>query len=468
MYFKKHLVALALSSLWLTACSSSYVSVQQQPPQLPDSWAAQASSQALSNSGLSALHTPPLQAAIRQALANNHQLQQAWYGLQASRQDAVIIGARLWPELGLSLNASRNRTAAEPNRYASNGTLSATLSYELDVWGKLSDAERQANLNLAAAQADYRQQQQQLVADVTLAWYQLVQQQRLVSLAEQQLQVTSENLDIIQRGYKQGLNAALDVYLARNAVASEQSALAEQQRSQQQAIRSLERLLGRYPAAAMQVDNIQLPDVAQAIPAGLPSELITRNPALQSQWLSVLALDAGVAYAHKQRFPGLSLTASVNNSSSELSDLLSLSDIGWSLLGSATAPLFQGGRLKAQQQKAQAQLRQAEQRYLDRLYATFAEVENGLTSADKLLASFQATEQAAQNAGVAETLSFEQYRKGLVSYTTVLDAQSRAFSAQRTLIQLNYQLLENRVRLMMALGGDFVSAYSQESQQDAS
>jgi outer membrane protein TolC len=168
-----------------------------------------------------------------------------------------------------------------------------------------------------------------------------------------------------------------------------------------------------------------------------------------------LAKDADLAFAHKQRFPSLNLTGSIGPNNSEISELLSSGNIAWSLGGSLTAPLFNAGRLKANEEKALLELNKQELQYLDTLYNAFQDVENGISSERNLQQQYNSTMLAADNARLAQTLSFEQYLKGLVSYTTVLDAQKRSFDAQSSLISIKNLLIANRVQLHIALGGDF-------------
>jgi len=162
-----------------------------------------------------------------------------------------------------------------------------------------------------------------------------------------------------------------------------------------------------------------------------------------------------LAYAHKQRFPSIVLSGSVGDSTADIGDLLSGSSLAWSLLGSVSAPIFNAGRLKANEEKARIELKQGEQLYLDTLYNAFSDVENAITTEQSLKHSYNTMLAAQKNAQVASTLSFEQYQSGLVSYTTVLDAQNRSFEAQTTLIKIKNQLIENRINLHFSLGGDF-------------
>jgi outer membrane protein TolC len=314
-----------------------------------------------------------------------------------------------------------------------------------------------------AEQAKYEQARQQLVADVVIRWFDVIQAQQLLELYQQRVANSRQNLEIIEAGYRQGLNNALDVYLTRNELNSELSRVAQQVDSHLRVVRQLERLIGQYPKAMLTV-NTSLPLLENDIPLGLPADLVTRKPALLASWYQLLAKDAGLAYAHKQRFPSINLRAGISKAGSSITDALSNS-IGWSLLGSLTSPIFNAGRLKANEAQAHLLLKQGEQNYLDTLYSAFNTVENAISAEVALKQRYQAMVKAQENALAAKTLSFEQYQKGLVSYTTVLDAQKRAFDAQSTVIQIKYQLINNRINLHVALGGDFAEPTSAQKVQ---
>jgi outer membrane protein TolC len=185
---------------------------------------------------------------------------------------------------------------------------------------------------------------------------------------------------------------------------------------------------------------------------GIPSDIMTTKPAIQSQWYSLLAEDAALAIAHKNRFPSVNLRANVGKSSSELSELLS-GELAWSLLGGITAPLFNAGRLEALESTQLLEVKSTEQEYIRTVHDAMLSVENALTREGSLLTQYEATEVAAYNAKVAQTLALEQYQSGLVSYTTVLEAQARNINAQNNLITIASQRIINRIQLHVALGG---------------
>ena len=125
------------------------------------------------------------------------------------------------------------------------------------------------------------------------------------------------------------------------------------------------------------------------------------------------------------------------------------------MAASLTQPLFQGGRLEALHEQARLRVAQAEQRYLETVYRAFSEVEIELDRTLNLQARRAAFDNAKVNAEAALTLAFDQYQRGLVGYTAVLESQRRAFDAQTTVIELRNQLLQSQVALLLALGGGF-------------
>ncbi len=455
-----------LIALSIAGCATnSELDKKLQFPEVPENWQITQSSIEVKDNWLAQFAQNELIDLVNEALTQNYALRQEAYGAEILKQRLLQSEADFWPTLDLDFSSGRSRSSS--TEVTSNShSIGLESGYEIDIWGKLSAAQQQANLNYLASVAQYQQSRQTLVASVVSGWFDLITAKQLLDLAEQRVENSKQNLDIIESGYRQGLNSALDVYLSRNELNSEISNLADQQTSLLQTSRTLERLLGRYPSGkvAATVADTSLPLLDTQIPTGLPADVITRKPELKASWYQVLAEDAGLAYAHKQRFPSFNLSASISDSTDELSDLLSGSSFAWSLIGSIAAPIFRAGDLKANEEAARLTLKQQEQAYLDTLFEAFSDVENAITTEKGLKQSYLATVNASKNAKEAETLSFEQYQKGLVTYTTVLEAQGRSFDAQNALIQIKNQLLANRVDLHIALGGDF--ADTQINQED--
>jgi len=449
----RHLLPL-LSSLFLLACSNtSQVDNNLTMPLLPDNWQEETQAFAVENNWLSQLDNPQVQLLVSKALATNHQFAIQAYALEIAEQQMIVSGSKLWPELDFSFRSGRNKDN-QTDSYANSNSVNLNLSYEVDIWGKLSDADRMTNYTYLAQKATFEQYKQQLVVNVVTTWFRVIEADKLLRLYRNRVKNSQQNLEIIEAGYNSGLTPALDVYLTRNDLNNELTRVSEQSTEKTRLIRLLERLIGEYPKGELLVDA-NLPLLTNDIPLGLPSELISRKPELKASWYQLLSQDAALAYAHKQRFPSMVLSGSIGDSATDVSDLLSGSSLAWSLLGSVSAPIFNAGRLQANEEKVRIELKQGEQLYLDTLYEAFSDVENAITTENNLKHSYYTMLAAQENAQIASTLSFEQYQSGLVSYTTVLDAQNRSFEAQTTLIKIKNQLIANRINLHLSLGGDF-------------
>lgn len=403
---------------------------------------------------LAQLHDARLTALVTEALRHNPDLAAAREQLEQSRQALRISRAARLPLLGLSF--SGDRAESEGRSFS----LATDLSWDPDLWGELRAEQRQAQLEYAAAAADLRHQQATLAADISRTWFQLQEAQLLQTLYRERSTTLERDLETIEFGYRQGLYEALDLYLARNDVNAQQADLAEQTQLVAESRRTLELLLGRYPAAAI-TTRAELPLIAPLPEAGLPAQMVARRPDLQASWLQLLAADQALAAAHRARFPDFTLTAAYGGSSEVLSNLVSSGNLAWTLGASLAQTLFDGGQRAAEQARQAARRRELEQSYLSALYAAFAEVENALSAAAALQQQHQLYQEARDNAIQAEQLAFERYQRGLETYTTVLEAQRRSLDAQTSVIRLRRALLENQVDLALALGGPFAATPNQ-------
>ncbi|MDX2368395.1 MAG: TolC family protein, partial [Colwellia sp.] len=372
-----------LSSLLLLACSStSQVDEKLKNLPLPQNWHNSNQALAVEHNWLSQLDNPQVHQLVKKALAANHQFAMQAYALEISEQQLIVSGSQLWPELDLAFRSGRNKDN-QTDSYSNSNSVNLNLSYEVDIWGKLSDADRLSNYNYLAQKSSFEQYKQQLVVNVLTTWFSVIEAEKLLTLYRSRVDNSQQNLAIIESGYISGLTAALDVYLTRNDLNNELTRVSEQETVKTKLIRQLELLIGEYPKGELLV-NANLPLLTNDIPVGLPSELISRKPALKASWYQLLSQDAGLAYAHKQRFPSIVLSGSVGDSTADIGDLLSGSSLAWSLLGSISAPIFNAGRLKANEEKARLELKQGEQLYLDTLYDAFSDVENAITTEKSL------------------------------------------------------------------------------------
>ncbi|WP_165840075.1 efflux transporter outer membrane subunit [Motiliproteus coralliicola] len=444
-----------MALLGLLAGCSSWVELpdrELQAPNPPEQWLSRIERLEGQPQGwLQRLQAPKLAELVEQALQQNPQLQNTRALLAEAEAQARIAGAERQPSLSAGAEAGRSGTGSN-DRSQFSATL--TFGWELDLWNKLSDSARAAEIDRQALLQDYRSARLSLAAGVAKAWFNSVEAGQQVGLSQQLVSVLADRLDVLEEGYQAGLVAALDIHLARANLAAERSRLSTRQQNLGSSVRQLELLLGRYPANRQALAQ-QLPPLPETIPAGLPSELLQRRFDIRAAELRVQSSWARLDRRHKDRFPSFSLTGSYGRSSDQLDQLLRGESLVWSLLGGLSQPLLDGGRLEALEAQALAQAQQREALYRDTVLKAFDEVETALQQERQLTRFVEQSQISVVEFQLAEQLAAEQYRAGLVQYITLLEAQRSAFEARSSYTQALNQQLQNRIDLYLALGGDF-------------
>lgn len=444
----------------LGACSHSAIAPETENPQFPASWARGGDQGSVALNWLEGFEHPQLPTLVDEALANNYSLAQEQARLYQAEQSVIITRANRFPTLDVSIDGSRR--GSEDNLGVSTTTQSFNAAvdgrWDADLWGRLNKQQQAAQLELEAQRAGLLTAERNLAAQTAGAFFNVMQARQLLEVARRRLDIAEESHDIVASGYRQGLNSALDLYLARNQVERDEAGYAQQEQTYSESVADLQLSLARYPDGRMDIDG-ELPVITDPLPTGLPSELLTRRPDVQEAWLNLLAADADLASSHKARFPSLSLVGSTGITSLEFSDLLDSDNSFWSLAGGVTQPLFNAGRLRALEDQATARVQLVEQQYLQLVYRAFADVENAISRATSLQQRYESFQDAETNSRAALELALEQYQRGLVDYTTVLVSQRQAFDAEATVVQLRNQLLQNRISLYLSLGGEFSTEY---------
>ena len=440
----------------LGGCSHSAIAPETENPEIPVAWSRGGDAGNVDFNWLEYFNNPQLTELVAESIAANYQLEQERARLYQAEQSVVITRANRFPSLDVSIDGSRRGSEDVAGVSTITQSFSGSLDarWNVDLWAELSKAQQAAQLALAAQRARLESVERDIAAATAGAVFDVLESRQLLEVARRRLDNAIESHDIVASGYRQGLNDALDLYLARNQVERQEANFAQQQQSFTESVADLQLTLARYPDGAMELDG-ELPIITDPIPVGLPSDLLTRRTDIQEAWLTLLAADADLAAAHKARFPSLSLVGSTGLASTEFSDLLDSDDTFWNVAGNLTQPLFAGGRLRALEEQALARVQLAEQQYLRLVYRAFADVENAISRSVSLRERYESFLDAETNSRAALTLALEQYQRGLVSYTTVLESQRQAFDAETTVVQLRNQLLQNRINLFLSLGGSF-------------
>jgi NodT family efflux transporter outer membrane factor (OMF) lipoprotein len=417
---------------------------------------------------------PQLGRLVDLALNRNQDLQAAAARLDRAAAEAEIAGADLKPSIGAGLDATVQRSnnasvpfgpavadAVELSRFKfENYGLSLDASWEIDLWGRIRAGARAAVAEMQATEADWRGARLSIAAQTAKIWFSILEARQQAALAEESVRSFRLSADQVRSRYETGIRPALDLRLALSNLAGAEALLQLRRNQLDLAVRQLEVLLGGYPDGMIleTLDAGSLPDTPQPVPAGLPSELLTRRPDLIAAERRLTAADQRYLVARRSLYPRLNLTGSGGTSSGSLSDLLDGDFRVWSLLAGLTQPVFQGGRLRAGVEAADASSHELFSYYVGSVLDAFAEVESALASERFLAERETHLAEAAEQLVAARRLAAERYRTGVGIYLVVLESQTRALTAESELLTVRRQRLDNRVDLHLALGGGFESA----------
>ncbi len=410
---------------------------------------------------LTTFDSPQLTQLVDEALRHNYDLKAAAARVSSARAMARINGAERFPQFTAGIRGSRAQRNSTSGFSISNPRSNSfgvdfTLSWELDVWGKLQNRSEAAEHDYVASEMDYQAARLSLAAGVASAWFRTIESKQQLELAEKKVKTFNDTRLIIQDGFTSGINSALDLRLARANVAAAESQRDARLLNLDIAVRSLEILLGRYPNAK-QISTHKLPKLKQQLATGLPSTLLHRRPDVLAAEQRLQAADQRYSAAWKNLLPSFSFAASGGTNAGQLADILNYNTLIWNIIGNLTQPIFQGGRLIAQKDQADAQTMEAAANYAQTILQAYFEVETTLT-AERLLKSQQQSLQLASEESIeAEQLALEEYSVGLIDMITLLESQRRSYDAQSALLQVSSQRLINRISFHLALGGDLKS-----------
>jgi multidrug efflux system outer membrane protein len=330
--------------------------------------------------------------------------------------------------------------------------LPLTLNYEIDAWGKIRRMVQSANATAQASDADLHFVQLSVGASVAVDYYRLRQADAQLSIFDATIVALQQGYQIVDNQFEHGLVSELDVKQAEtllNQVRSQRDAMQIQRAQLEHAIAEL---LGRPPEGFhISVDsNLAVPP---AIPAGIPSQLLERRPDIISAERSMASASAQIGVATAAYFPDLSLSGLVGYESTNPASIVNWQNSIAALGASATAPIFTGGRLRANLDQARASYRASVSQYEKTVLTAYQQVEDQLAALRYLTQQEQDSANAVAASRDEERIALNRYNAGLVSYLDVVYAEQTLLDNEQSEDAVSGQRLIATVVLVKALGG---------------
>ena len=388
---------------------------------------------------------------VGEALEANTNIRSAAARVEVTQQQAKIARADKLPIVNATGSYSRTETSI-PFQNPTNISAGLAASWEADLWGRIRDGANASELEVEASRADYAGARLSIAGQVSQAWFNLIEARLLTELSERDVETQERALRLTQRRFEGGVTGSSDVRLARSSVANAQALQASREQNLSAITRQLEVLLRRYPSEEIQA-AADLPILPPLSGAGTPGYVLRKRPDMLALERRMQAQGLQIDVARKNLLPSLSFQGNVNLGATSFADFFDIDALVMRLVANAGAPIFQGGRIKANIKQQETILRQQLENYAGAALTAYLEVENALDAEQRLYEREVALRTSLDEAKEAENRLELRYTEGLATILQLLDAQSRRLSAEGQLIGARKERLANRIRMHVALGG---------------
>lgn len=418
----------------------------------PASGSESRTSQAIAGAWWRAFDDPVLDRLVERAHGQNPSIQVAAARLAQARALVRSADAQRLPQAGVGGGVSRGADLSTGGRATTVGSAGATVAYEIDLFGRLAETSRAASLDAQARESLLAATRLLVQAEVVQAYLLLRAIDAERALVRDTVTAYRASLGLVERRHQAGDVAELDVARVRTEVAATEAEAIALDRRRAELENAIAVLLGE-PASGFTLAERDWDTRLPAIPAGVPSEVLTRRPDVAAAQSTMLAAQARVGVAKAAWFPTFSLTGEGGFASTELSDLFKWSARSWGVGALLSLPVLDGGRRAADLERSRAELDATLAQYRQQVLVAFREVEDQLSGLRLLAQQADAQRSAVESARRATTLSESRYRNGYVSQLELLDAQRSELRNRRAALQVRSAQAQTTVALVRALGG---------------
>jgi multidrug efflux system outer membrane protein len=394
---------------------------------------------------------PELMRLIR--LADTHNRDIAVSFAQYDKALAVLGATRASEQPSLSLNAGSTRESSNNagiRSKASTHTASGLANYELDMWGRFSNATK-ADEQSASAAKEYTRYTKNLIRNSVITQYWTIRQlDAEYQVIEKQIEARREQLNIAEKKLAYGITSELDVEQAKADLANLERSKITTQTDRDTYVQSLAILVGtadlNIAAGGDAPDPLPMPAL------GLPSLLLEQRPDVMQVENQLKASGFDVVVARAAMFPSIGLAAQGGGRSASLSNLMGSGSSFWTLGYTVDLPLFDGGLRLSQIDQAKASEREMAAKYQKSILTAFSDVNQALIATDGWNKQSPWMRDELTAAQKAMDFAMRKYEAGTVDYSTVLDTQKSLLDAKRSEVDIRYGKLISQANLYYALG----------------
>jgi multidrug efflux system outer membrane protein len=402
-----------------------------------------------------------LQNLLRTALNQNYDLRLAVARINQARANVGLARSNQFPQFEVGTDVTTTRESASAFPIPGFTGLSTTfgetflnlLTFEVDLWGRLRQQTRAARAQLLSSEEDRRTVATVVVSDVATSYFNLIELDMELEIAQRTLSARQESLRLISARQQGGLATMLDVRQAEQLVYEAAQVIPDTERLIEQTENQISLFLGNNPGPITRGASLVQQKELPAVPAGLPSSLLERRPDIRSAEQLLVAQNALVSAAKRAYFPTISLTGTLGFESNSLANLFSSPNRFWNFVPQITQPIFTAGRLKSNVNSQRAQREYALAFYQQTIQTAFSDVSNALVQYRRVREIRTQQELLVDALIDASHLAHLRYEGGVDTLLNALVVDTSLFNSELSLAQTRRNELLSIVQLYKALGG---------------
>ena len=469
--------------LWLAGCAVG-PDYHRPSAEIPPAWnpegpwhQAEPSDTLLKGNWWELFQDPDLNPLVERSLLSNQNLRVAAARLDQARDELTIARSALFPTVDLSATALRAKTSANrplaeystPNQSTvqSDFRLGPSVSYELDLFGRVRREVEGARASVEQAEADFENTRLMLLAALVTDYFSLRETDAEIDVVRRSLDLERDALTFVESRHDLGFATGLDLAQQQAVLDASATQLELLQNQRAQFEHALATMIG-VPAPSFALAPVSAAPPLPVLPVGLPSDLLQRRPDVASAERAMAAANARIGVARAAYFPTIDLApglgvASVGWESNALAGLFSAPSQLWAIGLSASQTLFDAGKTRANVRFADADYAAAVATYRQTVLTAMEEVENGITGLATLERAEVQADASVRSAQRAYDIANDRYKGGVDTYLDVITAQQTLLTNQRQAVQIQGQQFTTAVFLVKAVGGGWSKGAAQAS-----
>ena len=407
----------------------------------------------------SVFQDPILDGLIKSAGENNLDLRNAYARVKQARAQVGVARGELLPALDASGSYSQSKTseydAVPGGPVIDNTQIGANASWEIDFWGRIRRSVESATADWQASEEDRVDIMITLYAEVAQAYFDLRSAQARLGAAYENIISQKEVLKLTESRFRNGLATDLDVSQAETVLASTEAEVPPLKISQEQALNTIDLLLGNQPGRSRDLlEPVKpLPQPPTQVAVGMPANIMRQRPDIRKAERQLASATAQIGVAKADLYPSFSIFGSIGYSAAAGGNLFKSGSDFYSWGPQFQWKIFEGGRIKAQIEVAGYQAEQALLTYQQTVLSALGEVQNTIVSYVQQRNRVAALDRTVRSSRRTLELAIRLYKDGLQDFQPVLDAQRTLFQYEDQLAQARGNAASNLVLLYKALGG---------------